>query len=191
MPWPPGNRPVTERVWRSSGTGVRRSGWVQRRARVVNSPIDALRRVLNTARRASPPFVASRTHRARPQVPTILPADSAQAFCGPSRALLHPDSGAVPCPVLEGRSQVVIATTRANASDGVSQARVCRGRALSSAATASRCRGAWRPSGDRVPHVERLGDNDVWMIAGRPVGAPGAYSMAGFDGTIPSRPATR
>ena len=44
--------------------------------------------------------------------------------------------------------------------------------------------------GDRVPHIERLGDKDVWMIAGRPVGAPGAYSMAGFDGTIPEFPDT-
>ena len=25
--------------------------------------------------------------------------------------------------------------------------------------------------GDRVPHIERLGDKDVWMVAGRPVGA--------------------
>lgn len=44
--------------------------------------------------------------------------------------------------------------------------------------------------GDRVPHVERLGDKDVWMVNGRPVGAPGAYSMAGFDGTIPEFPDT-
>lgn len=44
--------------------------------------------------------------------------------------------------------------------------------------------------GDRVPHIERLGDKDVWMVAGRPIGAPGAYSMAGFDGTIPEFPDT-
>ncbi len=44
--------------------------------------------------------------------------------------------------------------------------------------------------GALVPHIERLGDKDVWMIAGEPVGAPGAYSVAGFDGTIPEFPNT-
>jgi predicted TIM-barrel fold metal-dependent hydrolase len=44
--------------------------------------------------------------------------------------------------------------------------------------------------GDRIPHIERLGDKDVWMVGSQPVGAPGAYSMAGFDGTIPDFPDT-
>ena len=41
------------------------------------------------------------------------------------------------------RSQAVLAPTRANASDGVIHWRVCRGRPLSSAATASRCAAEW------------------------------------------------
>jgi hypothetical protein len=44
--------------------------------------------------------------------------------------------------------------------------------------------------GDRIPHIERMGSKDVWVIAGQPVGAPGAYSVAGFDGTIPEFPDT-
>jgi len=44
--------------------------------------------------------------------------------------------------------------------------------------------------GDRVPHIEKLGTKDVWVIAGQLVGAPGAYSVAGFDGTIPDFPDT-
>ncbi len=44
--------------------------------------------------------------------------------------------------------------------------------------------------GDRVPHIERLGAKDVWMVGGKPIGAPGAYSLAGFNGTIPEFPDT-
>ena len=44
--------------------------------------------------------------------------------------------------------------------------------------------------GNLVPHIERLGSKDVWVVGGRRVGAPGAYSIAGFDGTIPEFPNT-
>jgi predicted TIM-barrel fold metal-dependent hydrolase len=44
--------------------------------------------------------------------------------------------------------------------------------------------------GDRIPHVVRIGAKDVWMIGGRPVGAPGAYTAAGFDGSFPDFPDT-
>jgi uncharacterized protein len=44
--------------------------------------------------------------------------------------------------------------------------------------------------GDLVPHISRLGDKDVWLIGEQMVGAPGAYSVAGFDGTIPEFPDT-
>jgi len=43
---------------------------------------------------------------------------------------------------------------------------------------------------ERGPHVERVGGRDVWMIEGQPVGAPGYFSMAGFDGTFPDAPLT-
>lgn len=36
-----------------------------------------------------------------------------------------------------------------------------------------------------VPHVERIDGRDVWIVAGEPAGAPGAVTMAGFDGTVP------
>jgi predicted TIM-barrel fold metal-dependent hydrolase len=39
--------------------------------------------------------------------------------------------------------------------------------------------------GDRVPHIERVGGRDIWMVGGAPVGMPGAYSMAGHTGTPP------
>jgi predicted TIM-barrel fold metal-dependent hydrolase len=39
--------------------------------------------------------------------------------------------------------------------------------------------------GDKVPHIERLGGSDVWMINGQPSTPPGIVTMAGFDGTIP------
>ena len=42
--------------------------------------------------------------------------------------------------------------------------------------------------GDRVPHIRQLGTKDVWMVGDKIVGAPGAYSVAGFDGTIPDFP---
>jgi uncharacterized protein len=38
---------------------------------------------------------------------------------------------------------------------------------------------------DQVPHVERIDGNDVWMAAGERLGAPGYYSMAGWDGVMP------
>jgi predicted TIM-barrel fold metal-dependent hydrolase len=44
--------------------------------------------------------------------------------------------------------------------------------------------------GDRVPHVVRVGPKDVWMIGDKPVGAPGAYTAAGFDGSFPDFPDT-
>ena len=39
--------------------------------------------------------------------------------------------------------------------------------------------------GDRVPHIKRLGDRDIWLIGDQPIGMPGAYSMAGHTGTPP------
>jgi predicted TIM-barrel fold metal-dependent hydrolase len=44
--------------------------------------------------------------------------------------------------------------------------------------------------GDRVPHVKRVGAKDVWMIADKPIGAPGAFTTAGYDGTFPEFPDT-
>src|SRR3954452_8378318 len=44
---------------------------------------------------------------------------------------------------------------------------------------------------DRVPHIERVDGRDVWMADGGFIGAPGYYSMAGFDGVLPAQvPAT-
>ena len=44
---------------------------------------------------------------------------------------------------------------------------------------------------DKVPHVERHDGQDVWFADGVRIGAPGYYSMAGFDGVLPaSVPAT-
>lgn len=39
--------------------------------------------------------------------------------------------------------------------------------------------------GDRVPHIQRVGDLDLWMVGDLPIGMPGAYSAAGHDGTFP------
>ncbi len=39
--------------------------------------------------------------------------------------------------------------------------------------------------GDRVPHIRRQGEFDLWFIGDQPVGMPGAYSAAGHDGTYP------
>ncbi len=39
--------------------------------------------------------------------------------------------------------------------------------------------------GDRVPHIKRLGDRDIWLVGDQPIGMPGAYSMAGHTGTPP------
>lgn len=44
--------------------------------------------------------------------------------------------------------------------------------------------------GDRIPHVKRVGPKDVWLIGDRPVGAPGAYTAAGHDGSFPDFPDT-
>ncbi len=39
---------------------------------------------------------------------------------------------------------------------------------------------------DRVPHIERQDGRDVWVANGNYIGAPGFYSMAGFDGVLPA-----
>jgi predicted TIM-barrel fold metal-dependent hydrolase len=42
-----------------------------------------------------------------------------------------------------------------------------------------------------VPHIERRDGRDVWVADGNYIGAPGFYSMAGFDGVLPAQvPAT-
>lgn len=41
--------------------------------------------------------------------------------------------------------------------------------------------------GEMIPHVERWGKKDMWVVNGKAAGAPGAYSMAGFDGVFPDR----
>ena len=38
---------------------------------------------------------------------------------------------------------------------------------------------------EQVPHVERIDGKDVWMAGGQRLGAPGFYSMAGYDGLMP------
>ncbi len=38
---------------------------------------------------------------------------------------------------------------------------------------------------DDVPHIERVNGQDVWMAAGHRIGAPGYYSMAGWNGVMP------
>jgi len=43
---------------------------------------------------------------------------------------------------------------------------------------------------DQVPTIQNVGGRDVWMIDGTPAGAPGFYSMAGFDGSYPDAPMT-
>jgi predicted TIM-barrel fold metal-dependent hydrolase len=44
---------------------------------------------------------------------------------------------------------------------------------------------------DRVPHIERQDGRDIWMADGKFLGAPGYYSMAGYDGVLPAKvPAT-
>ena len=39
---------------------------------------------------------------------------------------------------------------------------------------------------DRVPHIERRDGQDVWVADGERLGAPGYYSMAGWDGVMPA-----
>ncbi len=41
---------------------------------------------------------------------------------------------------------------------------------------------------DQVPRVENRGGLDVWVAGDQFIGAPGAYSMAGYDGVIPDMP---
>lgn len=44
---------------------------------------------------------------------------------------------------------------------------------------------------DRVPQIERRDGRDVWVVDGTYLGAPGFYSMAGYDGVLPAKvPAT-
>jgi predicted TIM-barrel fold metal-dependent hydrolase len=43
---------------------------------------------------------------------------------------------------------------------------------------------------DDVPRIERKGGMDVWVVGDQFIGAPGAYSMAGYDGVIPEMPPT-
>jgi len=44
---------------------------------------------------------------------------------------------------------------------------------------------------DVIPHIERQDGRDIWMADGNFIGAPGYYSMAGWDGVLPtSVPAT-
>ncbi len=38
---------------------------------------------------------------------------------------------------------------------------------------------------DRVPHIERIDGRDTWMAGGERLGAPGYYSMAGWNGVMP------
>ncbi len=38
---------------------------------------------------------------------------------------------------------------------------------------------------DKVPHIERIDGQDIWMADGVRLGHPGFYSMAGFDGLMP------
>lgn len=39
--------------------------------------------------------------------------------------------------------------------------------------------------GDQVPHVKNVNGTDLWFIADKPVGMPGAYSAAGHTGSFP------
>ena len=39
---------------------------------------------------------------------------------------------------------------------------------------------------EQVPHIERINGQDVWMAAGERIGAPGYYSMAGWNGIMPA-----
>lgn len=39
---------------------------------------------------------------------------------------------------------------------------------------------------DLVPHIERVDGVDAWFAAGQRIGAPGMYSMAGWDGVLPT-----
>jgi predicted TIM-barrel fold metal-dependent hydrolase len=44
--------------------------------------------------------------------------------------------------------------------------------------------------GEAIPHIERIGGFDTWVINGQPYAKPGNTAMAGFDGTLPDGPAT-
>jgi predicted TIM-barrel fold metal-dependent hydrolase len=41
---------------------------------------------------------------------------------------------------------------------------------------------------DQVPRIVHQGGRDLWVAGDQFIGAPGAYSMAGFDGVIPDMP---
>jgi len=43
---------------------------------------------------------------------------------------------------------------------------------------------------DKVPQVKRVNGRDLWFINGVEIAAPGAYTMAGFDGSFPDTPNT-
>lgn len=43
---------------------------------------------------------------------------------------------------------------------------------------------------DKVPQVKRINGRDMWFINGVEVASPGAYTMAGFDGSFPDTPDT-
>jgi predicted TIM-barrel fold metal-dependent hydrolase len=45
-----------------------------------------------------------------------------------------------------------------------------------------------RKWGDRVPHIRRVNDRDLWMIGDKVIGGPGFYTAAGFNGTFPEAP---
>ena len=44
--------------------------------------------------------------------------------------------------------------------------------------------------GDRIPHIERVEGQDVWMADGQRIATPGSTSMAGWKGVIPDSPRT-
>ena len=44
--------------------------------------------------------------------------------------------------------------------------------------------------GDKVPRIVRVNERDLWIVNGEMAGAPGAFTMAGFDGTLPDCRAT-
>ena len=41
---------------------------------------------------------------------------------------------------------------------------------------------------EHVPRIVRRGDLEMWVAGDQFIGAPGAYSMAGYDGVIPDMP---
>jgi predicted TIM-barrel fold metal-dependent hydrolase len=43
----------------------------------------------------------------------------------------------------------------------------------------------WR---EQAPQIMHAGDREIWVMAGKGIGAPGAYAMAGWDGVLPDFP---